>query len=55
MVRNLEIRVNKMEKAPDPNSNAPGLNGHISFYRVKNVTCRNLTCTDFERSQYFGK
>ena len=52
VVRNLEIRVNKMEKEPDPNSNAPGLNGHVTFYRVKNVTCRNLTCTDFERSQY---
>ncbi|MBR4170333.1 MAG: hypothetical protein IKR48_01630, partial [Kiritimatiellae bacterium] len=35
VVRNLEISVNKMEKEPDPNSNAPGLNGHISFYRVK--------------------
>ena len=51
-VRGLSVCVNGMEHEADPNGPAPGLQGHVSFFRVKDLRIFDFTCTDFLQAQY---
>jgi len=51
-VRGLALRVNGFEANPPVESPAPGLHGHVSFWKVRNVRVEDFTCTDLGREQY---
>ena len=51
-VRGLTLRVNGFEGNPPVDSPAPGLHGHVSFWKVRNVRVEDFACDDLAREQY---